>query len=154
MCSVVAAAAAEPTPPPQVNVMKLPPSLLLLLLAPSVVPLARDFRFEVATVRPTPLCEATATVLPHEPPLLRSFFFSFFLFRFVPFSASPSLPFYLRRSTQVTDFKSEVIFDISGCLEAVVASEAAKIQSHLYCSCQRKYIGPLPSCFDNPVHLT
>ena len=26
----------------------------------------------------------------------------------------------------MTDFKSEVIFDIWGCLEAVVASEAAK----------------------------
>ena len=26
----------------------------------------------------------------------------------------------------VTDFKTEVIFDLRGCLEAVVASEAAK----------------------------
>ena len=28
-----------------------------------------------------------------------------------------------------------------------MASEAAKIQSHLYCPCRRRYIGPLPSCF-------
>ena len=28
-----------------------------------------------------------------------------------------------------------------------MASEAAKIQSHFYCPCRRRYIGPLPSCF-------
>ena len=31
----------------------------------------------------------------------------------------------------VTDVKSEAIFDLHACLEAVVASEAAKFQSHL-----------------------
>ena len=29
--------------------------------------------------------------------------------------------------TEVTDFKSDVGFDLRGCLEAVVASEAAKL---------------------------
>ena len=48
---------------------------------------------------------------------------------------------------EVTDFKFDVGFDLWGCLEDVVASEAAKIQSYFYCPCRRRYLGPLPSCF-------
>ena len=36
--------------------------------------------------------------------------------------------------------------NFQGCLEAVEASEAAKIQLHFYYPCRRRYIGPLPSC--------
>ena len=56
--------------------------------------------------------------------------------------------------TEVTDFKSEVGFDLKGCLVAVVASEGAKILSHFYCPCRHRYIGPLPSCLTRkPIPL-